>query len=168
MVDLIMRTISIAIAASLALCSAAHAHTRPPYVERLRFDPNNPSRIVAGFSYGLLITEDGGLTWRFVCATAFASDPSLVDPDFDLAYDGSVSVAVIDGIFHGERDACRFDAPSGTAANTYVWDLAVDPHAANGLWAITTAIEAPELLQRSDDGGRSWAPVGAPITDVLL
>lgn len=158
-----------AVVCSIAFgAAAARAHSRPPMVERIRFDPSDPDRIVVGFSYGLIITEDGGITWRWVCAGAYDSDAAVHDPDFDVADDGSLAIGVLSGIYHGAPDACRFDPPTGTAANTYVVQVVRDPHVTNAMWAATAAIPDPDRLQRSIDGGRTWALFGDAFPDVLI
>jgi hypothetical protein len=52
----------------LAAPSPAFAHSGPPAVVDLAFDGE---RILAGTSFGLVLSEDGGLTWRWICPGAY-------------------------------------------------------------------------------------------------
>jgi MYXO-CTERM domain-containing protein len=147
------------LATLLATSGTALAHGRPPYIESIAFDGSNPDRIIAQISYGLLITEDGGDAWRFVCAAAFEADPDREDPPFAISSDGSIAVGTFGGLWHGRPDACVWSSSVGD----FGVDVAADPHVENALWALTSRLPDPDLLQRSVDGGRTWAPFGAPI-----
>src|SRR5690606_12148106 len=95
------------VALSLLLAPlTASAHGRPPRVERIAFDPNDPQRIVLSATIGLIVSEDGGETWSWVCAAAFGADPTQEDPDVVVMEDGSVVVATFDGVARGEPDLC--------------------------------------------------------------
>ena len=79
-----MRFAVIGFALILGLSASASAHGRPPYVERIAFDPNDPGRIVLQFSYGLVVSEDGGASWTWVCGAAYGIDAGWEDPDITI------------------------------------------------------------------------------------
>lgn len=146
----------------------ASAHARAPYVEHIAFDPHDPSRIVLQFSFGLAVTEDGGESWRWVCAEAYGADATWEDPDIAIADDGSVVIGTYETAMRGARDLCAFDRPGGSIDDTGVLDLAQDPRDANVVWAVTSRGGGePDRVQRTTDGGQSWALVGDGIEALL-
>jgi hypothetical protein len=159
---------AIAILVALAFPSIALAHGRPPFVERLAFDPNDPDRMIAQFSFGLLLTEDGGESFRWVCARAYGADSTREDPDLVVASDSSAIVATYDGPSHGDRSLCDWAPPGEGVSNAYAVDLEIDPHEENALWVVVSTGADPDRLARSEDGGRTWNVIGAPSSDVLI
>lgn len=143
---------------------SAHAHARMPYLERIAFDPHDPDRIVAQFSFGLAVTEDAGASWHWICAEAYGADALWEDPDVVVTDDGSVVVGTYATAMRGARDLCSFEPSAGSIDDTAVIDLALDPEDASRVWAITSRGGGdPDHLQRSDDGGRSFRFVGEGV-----
>lgn len=154
--------------ASLAVFAprAARAHGRPPFVERVAFDPEDERRLVLQFSFGLFATEDAGASFRWVCGAAYGVDPSWEDPALVVTGDGSVVLGAFDGVVRAAPDLCAFERPAGDAADTFVVDVARG--AADTLYAITSRGGGePDRVQRSRDGGRTWAVLGAPVEALL-
>lgn len=152
-----------------ALPGTARAHGRPPKVERIAFDPNDPERIVLQFSYGLIVSEDGGASWRWICGAAYGIDPSWEEPDLSITEDGSTVIGTFNTAMRAAPDLCTFEEPEGPIDDTQVLDLARHPEDPDVIWALTTrGGTEPEHLQQTRDGGRSWALVGEPFRGVLL
>jgi len=136
------------------LSASAAAHGRPPYVERIAFDPNDPDRIVLQFSFGLVVTEDGGASWAWICGAAYGIDAGWEDPDITITGDGSTLIGTFTTAVRAAADLCTFEQPGGSIADTEVIDLAADPHDPDVVWALTTRGGGEtELLQRTTDGG---------------
>lgn len=146
---------------------AASAHGRPPRVERVAFDPSDPDRIVIGATIGLIVSSDGGASWTWVCAAAFGADPTQEDPDVVVAGDGALVLATFDGAARGEPDLCDFSFPPGPARDVFVVDLAADPSDAAIVLGLASSGVSDDRLVRSEDSGRTWSAVGAPIADIL-
>jgi hypothetical protein len=152
----------------LVFASIAHAHGRPPNVGQIAIDPMDPDRIVVQMSFGLLVSDDGGTSFRFVCSAAFGADPNIEDPSFAFVRDRGIVLGTFDGIQRAEPDLCSFAAAPGTATNTFVIHVAADPHGENGVWAATAAVPDPDAIQHSDDGGRTWEIVSRADRDLLV
>ncbi len=155
---------------ALALLAApvgAAAHGRPPRIERIAFDPSDPDRIVLSATIGLIVSSDRGASWTWVCAAAFGADPTQEDPDVVVAGDGSLVLATFDGVARGEPDLCDFSFPPGPARDVFVVDLATHPGDAAVVLGLASSGVADDRLVRSEDSGRTWATLGAPIPEIL-
>ncbi len=153
---------------ALALSAgAAQAHGRPPQPMRLAFDPNDPDRIVVAATFGLVVSTDGGASWRWICAASFGVDPVQEDPDLVVSDDGGVVLATFDGIVRSSSDLCSSEPAAGEVQDVFVIDLAPDPARRERLWALVSSGVQADRVMRSDDGGASWSAVGAPIEGIL-
>lgn len=151
--------VGLLLACASATPASAAAHGRPPYVERVAFDPSDPDRVVLQFSFGLLVTEDRGASWRWVCAAAFGADPTWEEPDVVVTHDGAAVLGTFTTAVRADRSLCAFQRPGGSVHDTAVIDLAVAPDART-VWAITSRGGGePDRVQRSDDAGMSWTAV---------
>lgn len=153
--------------ALLAMPLTAAAHGRPPRVERITFDPNAPDRIVLTATVGLLVSDDAGETWVWVCAAAFGADPTQEEPDAVVADDGSIVLATFDGVARGEPDLCDYTFATGVARDVFVVDLERHPSDAATVFGLTSSGVNPDRVIRSDDSGHTWSVVGAPIDEIL-
>lgn len=102
---------------------------------------------------GLVESTDGGESWRRLSLGGVADFHDLeVAGDTVYGYDST------SGALMATTDRSRWD----TRAHLALRDFAVDPAAASTLVAVTD-----RGLARSDDGGRTFAPVTAPAPAVL-
>ena len=166
----IRRTAAIVVLGVLAcgaLPSQARAHGRPPYLERIAFDPTNDQRLVGQASFGLIMSEDGGTSWRWVCSAVFRADATTEDPDVVVADDGGLVVGAFDGAARSSPDLCDWTFPDGPARRVFVVDLEPDPFG-SAIWGVASTGTTADVIVRSEDMGRSWEAVGPPIEDVLI
>lgn len=150
----------------LAPCTA-QAHGRPPFLGDLAFHPEDPDFVVARATFGLVLSEDGGMTWRWICAAATGADPTREDPPIAVTSDGSILVGTFEGLARSTPDHCAFERPEALA-DRFVIDVVTDPSAPSTVWAIATSGSEPDELYRSEDQGRTFTRVGAPIEEILL
>ena len=148
--------------------SSASAHGRPLQIEHIAFDPRDPDHVVLSATVGLVVTSDGGASWRWTCASAFGADATQEDPDVLVTEDGSVVLTTFGGVVRGEPDLCDYTYPEGVVRNVFVVDVAPDPVSGGTVWGLTSSGVVPDRVVRSTDSGRSWAAVGAPIEEALL
>lgn len=53
-----------------ALAGAAFANGRDPGTSSITFELGDESKIVAGVTFGVVESHDGGVTWRWMCENA--------------------------------------------------------------------------------------------------
>ncbi|MGK3967122.1 WD40/YVTN/BNR-like repeat-containing protein [Sorangium sp. So ce118] len=150
------------LAAALAsLPSPAAANGVFPSADQLVFDPADPARAVARMTYGLLATQDGGASWRWICEGAVGYDDTGGQaPPIAAAAGGRVLAALGDGLVVGAEGGCAWTGAKELAGKAVV-DLSVrqgDPS-----HAVAVAAGDRHVLWASRDGGASWARAGTPL-----
>ncbi|MBX3276175.1 MAG: hypothetical protein KF729_38335 [Sandaracinaceae bacterium] len=153
--------------ASLLLPATAAAHGRPAFVGQIVFHPTDPDVIVARGTWGLAITEDGGASWRWLCAAVAGVDATREDPAILVTPDGSILFGTYDGLARSTPDRCAFERPAALDGR-FVIDLAPDASEPSVVWAIATSGGEPDEVFRSADEGRTFRRVGMPVDEILL
>lgn len=92
----------------LVLTSAAqvHANGRPAATSTINFRQGNEQHIAAGMTFGLLVSKDGGTTWRWFCEDAIRYG-GMYDPDYAHTSTGALFATTFDGVLVN-RDGCSF------------------------------------------------------------
>lgn len=120
--------------------------------------PDRPHEIVLATNFGLLITTDGGLTWRWVCEQAIASLPFLYQmgpAPTDTLYAVSLDGLVVSG------DRCAWSRAAFTGDPVQVTDVFPDPSdpmrvLALGRPSAPTSTTTIDALYESRDGGLTF------------
>ncbi len=124
-----------------------------------------------GANFGLIISEDDGATWRYVCepwVTAM-SNAALSGTNvsfYQVAADGAVIAEAVQ-VTRSADDGCTWPFSGGAVTGQVVTDLFPDPNDATFVVAIV-AIASGSYLIASHDGGQTFA--GPPLyqTEDLL
>src|SRR5689334_18256462 len=150
------------LAAALAsLPSPAAANGVFPSADQLVFDPADPARAVARMTYGLLTTQDGGASWRWICEGAVGYDDTGGQaPPIAVATEGRVLAALGDGLVVGAEGGCTWTGAEELAGKAVV-DLSVRQGDPSHAVAVTAGDR--HALWASRDGGASWARAGTPL-----
>src|SRR5262245_41553537 len=88
----------------LALAVDAGANGRDPYTSTINFKQGNDQEIIAGMTFGAVVSHDGGATWRWMCERAIGYG-GLYDPDYAYSTSGAVFATTFDGL-KVMRDGC--------------------------------------------------------------
>jgi photosystem II stability/assembly factor-like uncharacterized protein len=122
------------------------------------FPPNAAHRIIVATTFGLVISDDDGATWRYVCEPLIR----LNAPDNVSLYqqgpDASLFAAYYSGLSRSGDGGCSWTAATGV---TSVRDAFADPNDASHVIAIASPGSGDALVD-SHDGGRTFA--GALVT----
>lgn len=111
------------------------------------------AKVYAATQEGLLVSADGGRAWR--PAHLLRRPASMVE----VATDGSVYAFLLgSGLLRTEEPSLNWQTLSNDFGDRYLLHFAVDPMNPARQFAST---QNNELLT-SDDGGRTWRPLGAP------
>lgn len=162
------RALALLTLSALALPSPALAHGRPAFIGAIAFHPTDPDTIVARATFGLVLTEDHGASWRWICAAVTDADATREDPAILVTPDGSVLVGTFSGLARSTPDRCEFTQVGGDLDNVFVIDLDARRAEPGVVYAVATSGADPDALMRSDDEGRTFAPVGETFDLILL
>lgn len=146
---------------------AARANGRLPATISIHFRQGHETDIVAGVTFGLVISHDGGATWQWMCDEAIGIAAGAYDPVYGFTAAGSLFATTVAGLVV-MRDGCTF----GPAASgrTFVSTTGLGPDGAFFYGAAQTAgtsIPADFDIYRSLDDGVTF-PVHSrpdPATD---
>ncbi|HZS00242.1 MAG TPA: sialidase family protein [Chloroflexota bacterium] len=136
--------------------------TRTRYLAR---DPNDPERLYAGIEVGgLLLSDDGGATWR--PANEGLSDPDVHQVRPAATRPGLVVAACGEGVFRSEDRAEHWQEVTPPGGRTYGMAVAEDR---DGAWYLGITRGRPNTwlreeradgaILRSADGGATWKTV---------
>ena len=147
---------------SLGVMPSARANGRFPESLRLYEYRNNPDRLVLTGTFGILVTEDRGKNWYYVCEKAFAFDFIEGDPVLEIMPDGTMLGGIIQSLNMSRDCACTWQYSLGEPMQETVWDLTIDrssPQRVLGLLHDSTAIPIRSSVHESLDSGRTWRKV---------
>lgn len=93
---------------------------------------DKPNEIIVGTNFGILITEDDGHSWRWICEEAFATYATIFT--LTAAPDDTLLIAAPAGLLASHDGGCTFTTPSGNNLS----DIFADPKDAHHAFAIST------------------------------
>ncbi len=154
-------------AIGIAAATPVRANSAFPDEFSIHFPANSPHSIFIGANFGLLVSQDDGLTWRYACepwvvagsnaALAFAN-VSL----YDVTADGALIAAVyqISRVTRSADVACTWPDSSGSIADQPVSDFFPDPNDASLVLAVVQAskngLPDGNYIVASHDGGSTF------------
>ncbi|HTB75043.1 MAG TPA: hypothetical protein VK762_17455 [Polyangiaceae bacterium] len=171
---------ALCVSAVLSATGAA-ANGRYPASTQVVFstDSTDPALVVVRTTYGLLVSRDGGATWRWVCEDALGvPSVSVEDPSIALTANDALLVGLFEGL-EVSQDAtggaphtlgCNFGCVGGPLAGQSIVDLAGvpgSPHTALALSSTYVWDDAGDnatldsRVWQTPDDGVSWSQVGA-------
>ncbi len=134
--------------------ATARADGAFPDSSQVLLPSDKPNEIVVGTNFGLLMSQDAGKTWQWVCeqeiamcATLYQMAPAPSDAIFAVSTTGLVSLGA---------DACQYNGANGLTSRNVV-DAFIDPTNASRMFALTTTTADGgatlyELVGSSDAG----------------
>ena len=141
-----MNRLVLAAALVAALAPVAGANGRPPNTSTIHFRQGSDNDIVAGLTFGLVISHDGGTTWHWMCEAAVGYG-GMYDPDYSYSQSGAIFATTFDGL-KVNRDSCTF----GTTppAMTFISQDELGPDGA--LYYAAADPNDSKIYKSTDDG----------------
>ncbi|MBI5607843.1 MAG: exo-alpha-sialidase [Deltaproteobacteria bacterium] len=143
---------------------AAQANGRYPAAGLVAAHPSDAKILAIRATYGLVLSEDGGGHWRWLCEEAVPLAGQL-DPFAVYASNSNLLVTSALGLRTALPGTCSWSGwtqPGGSTTYAGV-DIARDP--GQGLRAVAL-VHAPGLadrVQETQDGGGTWQALGQPL-----
>ncbi|HJZ87461.1 MAG TPA: hypothetical protein VKN99_19940 [Polyangia bacterium] len=164
-------TLSVFAAALAVPAHRAHGNGRPAAVATVTFDPNAASRLVVGATFGTLISEDDGQSWRLICEGPIGTAGAAIDPIYRVTTTGTMLVASPNGVLYSRDGGCNFTKSAGSlATNQAVKDIVVSPNSPMHVLAASNTAGAMNGIHVSNDGGANFSPPAnpGPVNTVFL
>lgn len=151
-----------AFALACLVVNAARANGAFPSASQLVHDPKAPDHLFLTTTFGLLVTEDAGANWDWVCEAGMGYRD--VQAPIAVLPGGAIVLAVPGGVSLGDATGCDFRPIQDF--DGIVLDVARVPSEPDGVVALSGS-GAPGKVWRSKDGGSSFAPLGDPLAGVI-
>lgn len=148
------------------LTSTAHAGGPPESIVQVAVDPSDPNHIALRYEHagdGVLVTTDGGETWRALCTPAVKpSDLPRLDGlgRIGLAGDGTLFIAAFDAGMHDDGTGCGF-VQEPMFAGQWMKDFTTHPSDPDVLYAVNSTAPMGDNGVFMRDAAGTWSAVGA-------
>jgi uncharacterized protein (TIGR03382 family) len=149
-----------AFALAVLVSSAARADGAFPTGISVMLPAAASQRILVGTTFGLVISEDAGATWRYVCeshVTGASNAASVLL--YQAGQDGETVVASNLELFSTADHGCTWTRAAGSVSGLLIVDAFVDPTNPLSVLAIGWPAASGASLLSSSDGGRTFGPV---------
>ena len=161
-------------AAAFALAGSTGARSNGAFPDEfvILFQPNAPSRILLGANFGLVISEDGGATWRYSCEPWIVSGSNAAINSgasvsfYNLAADGALLAQAIE-VTRSADVACTWPAATGALDGQLITDTFASPTDPDLVLA-TVSIDGGSYIVASRDGGKTFDATHLYETSDLL
>jgi hypothetical protein len=149
----------------LMIPAVALANGRPPLTNGVHFRPGDGHAVYVATTFGLLISQDDGCTFRWVCEQNLGYGGTF-DPKYRIAADGTIFATTFNGLRVSRDGGCSFitatadrpaDDPGHIAGS---WIDAIDVGPTGDVWVATANSGRPNDVYRSTDAGVTFAPRG--------
>ncbi len=157
-----MRRIALAVSVLAALAGVASANGRAPGTSTIHFRQGHEQDIVAGMTFGVLLSHDGGSTWHWMCETAVGYG-GVWDPDYSYSSSGALFATTFNGL-KVMRNGCTFDStPPGSLF------VSTDELGSDGSLLFASVDQTDDKIYKSVDDGMTFptstTPPGAALND---
>jgi photosystem II stability/assembly factor-like uncharacterized protein len=164
-----------AFAIAFASSASAHANGRFPSAGQLVVSPTNPAHLVLRTTFGILISNDTGQNWDWLCEKAVGYGAAVEDPSIAISGSDALLVATFEGLGVSPDHGCSWSfADHVDGGLSLVTDVAIHPDAPANAIALTSQF-ASSLADGgftytngvfgSTDNGTSWNQLGSNLPD---
>lgn len=145
--------ILVGLAVLLVLAGDAEANGRAPGTRSISFKRGMETHIAAGMTFGLVVSEDNGASWHWMCEDAVGYG-GIYDPFYAYSKTGAIFATSFFGM-KAMRDRCVFGETA--LADKFVSTLSIGPD--DSLFGGMVDLGDGKLYRSQDDG--TTFPVGA-------
>jgi len=167
---------TLGIVAFVAVAPTARANGRFPATNSLVVAPRDPAFIVLRATYGVLVSQDAGKNWDWVCEQSLGFS-GIEDPPIALTEKPAIVGALFAGITVSQDRGCSFSLLSGAVDKRVMNDVVVARSRPRDVLAIASSFGSRDDAGRnryasnlftSPDEGKSFRAVGKDIDPTVL
>ena len=146
------------------LPALAGANGRVPAPVANALEPPPGARLLVGTTFGLLLSDDDGASWRWICEPSLYVGQSLgtFDARYVVTASGSFLAALSSGLSISRDGGCTWSLAGAPLAGAWIDDIAVSPADPRTLYVGTSTTGLPNGVFVSHDDGATWA-AAAPL-----
>jgi photosystem II stability/assembly factor-like uncharacterized protein len=148
-------------AATSSATSRVAAHSQPPLVRSIQWQPNDATHMLAvAEGSGLFASNDAGRHWSLICSQSYGVDPYAVElPSAVLLDAGTIAIAAGNqGLRISDDGGCNFSRHAAFAAETVSDVVGVGSDALYVLsWSLDEAGGVVSRIRRSTDHTRTFS-----------
>lgn len=134
----------------------ALANGRFPATTNVQNRKNDDQYILLPTTFGLLISNDDGQSFHWVCEAAIGYT-GIFDPDYALV-NGDIYATTYEGLRVSRDDGCTWDNIGDVFADRWVGEVEGGPD--GSVWAATSSNVEDNDIYKSTDNGASFQPMG--------
>jgi photosystem II stability/assembly factor-like uncharacterized protein len=166
-----------AFAVACASSQSARANGRFPSAGQLVVSPSNPTHLVLRTTFGILISNDTGQNWDWLCEKAVGYGAAVEDPSIAISGDDSLLVATFEGLAVSPDHGCSWsfrDHDSGLSLTT---DVAIHPDTPANAIALVSQFASTlsdggftytNAVYGSTDNGATWNALGPNLDNSFV
>ena len=163
---------SLAALAMLGSSPPARANGRFPAAGQLVVSPKDPSHLVLRTTYGLLLSNDTGQNWDWLCEEAVGYGAQVEDPSFAITGDDTIVVSTFEGLALSPDHGCTWSFAGGALDKRLMTDVAIHPDDPSHVLALVSqyanmfgdgGFQYTNLIFASTDSGATWAQIGGSL-----
>jgi len=164
------KTASTVLLSVAALCLATPALADGAFPDELSvyLPPNDPAKIMLGTNFGLVVSQDTGQSWRFICELFITGSGADIVNYYKIGSDGAIIAITFVNLWRSSDGGCSWTRATGSVASLDVLDAFIDPNDPTFVIAIASSPSgAGSGLYPSHDGGLTFGDALYPTTDLL-
>lgn len=141
-----LASVVVVAAGSSASASDTIEHPGPTFTTSIEFRKGTDQDVVAGLTFGMVISHDGGTTWHWMCEKALHYGFPIL-PEYAYTRAGDVFCGSHGGLL-ANRDGCTFEQTAN--GTTFMSTVTIGPD--DAVYAAASALADGRVYKSTDDG----------------
>jgi hypothetical protein len=131
--------------------------------------PNDPTKIMLGTNFGLVVSQDSGQSWRFICELYITNSGADIVNYYKIGADGAIIAITFVNLWRSSDGGCSWTRGGGTVTSLDVTDAFIDPNDPTFVLALAlnNGSNPGSGIYPSHDGGLTFGPPLYTTTDLL-
>ncbi len=166
-----------AFAVACASSQDALANGRFPSAGQLVVSPANPAHLVLRTTFGILISNDTGQNWDWLCEKAVGYGAAVEDPSIAISGDDSLLVATFEGLAVSPDHGCSWSFRDHDGGLSLTTDVAIHPDTPANAIALVSQFASTlsdggftytNGVYGSTDNGATWNQLGSNLDNSFV